>query len=478
MLILSLPVSHSGKPVMTPDTMEMVDAIELRVDYLAPFDLAVIQRLRAEINLPVILTLRSQAQGGLFPHDVSAYKTIMWQLAALNPDYLDVENAYLQAIAADLKAEFPTLKIIASHHVIDHTPEDLSSLLQQMQHPAVTHYKIVTQANSIIDALRMLEFLQAQQHYYPLSAFCMGELGECTRILAPIFGGQLHYASADSNFVTAPGQVSVAALREIYNFPALQPGYQIFALLGNPVSHSVGHLFHNMKFQQQQYQAVYVKLRVAPHELALALDYAERLGFLGFSITMPLKEVILPLLDDCDDWSCACGAVNTVLRQGENWFGSNTDGPACIQVLKEQTDIRGKQVVILGAGGAAKAIAYGCIRSGCRVTLLSRHVSKAEAVAKAMGCAAGSLDELAKLVHDGSIILVNTLPDIVWHDPKWLDLVQTSNLSSGSVVLDINYHPAPTTFLSACAQFSNVICVNGMPVFLAQAELQSVGWIK
>src|SRR6185437_13162580 len=172
---------------------------------------------------------------------------------------------------------------------------------------------------SSLDALRMLEFVRKHSNVIGL---CMGELGQITRILAPVVGTPLMYAP-----ISAPilGQLEYRVLVNTYRFRELDPQTAIYGLIGNPVTQSIGHEFHNRYFQHLKQNAVYVKIPLHLQELEAFLTYAKRLPFQGLSVTMPFKEKIIPFLDEIDPVAKEIGAVNTLLfRAGKIW-GYNTD---------------------------------------------------------------------------------------------------------------------------------------------------------
>lgn len=247
-------------------------------------------------------------------------------LLSLGPDYAD--------------HPFPGVKYIATHHDFEGTPEDLDGLLVEGD-----VIKIATTAHSIFDSLRMLEFVRRHKNVIGL---CMGEAGQITRILAPVVGSPWTYAYVEKQ--TAPGQISAKELIEVYKYYELGPETPIYGLMGDPVSQSKGYRFHNPRLKE----GVYVPFLVRKGEAQAFLKEVQKFNVCGLSVTMPLKQEVIP------------GEVINTLVGTE---GYNTDGPGALDAIGE---VAGKHLVILGAGGAAKAIAREAEKRGARVTMLHR----------------------------------------------------------------------------------------------------------
>jgi 3-dehydroquinate dehydratase/shikimate dehydrogenase len=263
---------------------------------------------------------------------------------------------------------------IASYHNFEMTP-DLEVVLAQMKerHPRARYYKLATFARSTLDSLRMLHF---QRRHPEVIGVCMGERGALTRILGPVMGCPIVYAPLTEEDKNSPGQLLWSELSLIYHFKSLTPENFICGLIGDPVRRSVGHLFHNPQF-------LYVKMKVEADELESFFALVEDLPFRGLSVTSPLKEKVIPYLARISSEAKAIGAVNTLVRGLSGWEGFNTDGKAAVDVLGE---VRGKKVVVVGAGGAARAIVYELVKRGAVVTIVNRTKKKGQDLAIELGC--------------------------------------------------------------------------------------------
>ncbi len=475
MLIATLPVTdYAAATQHIFQLADRADGIELRLDYLAHWDMTALAVLRQACKVPVIMTLRSRAQGGHYPHAESQRIQALMALCALNPDYLDVEYDVPAAHRQAIRQCYPAIKIILSYHNFQETPVDLPALFETIYQPDCYAYKIVTLAHSSVDALRMLHCVLTHQHRYRIIGFCMGEAGQLTRILSPIVGNLLCYAYWDPNHAVAPGQLSIQDLLTIYDYRRLNAATQVLALLGDPIDKSVGHILHNRAFAVLHQNAVYVKLRVLPEELSAVLDWVKRLPFMGLSITMPIKEDVMPLLDEIDATARSIGAVNTIVRQHNRYLGLNTDGLGAMQALAAHTPISGQTILVVGAGGAARAIAYEALRQHSKVMIVNRTLATAQRLADDLGCEAYALDALPTLTYT---VCINTLPESAYQSPNMVALWQPSHLLPNIIAMDIVYQPIETAFLRL-AKVAGWYCIPGFTMFIAQALLQLHHWFQ
>lgn len=476
MLIATLAVKdYASTQQQLFQIADRADGVELRLDYLNHWDITALTALRKACALPVILTLRSRAHGGHYPHSETQRIQEIMALCTLNPDYLDVEyDVPVQHIQA-IRCRYPAIKIILSYHNFEETPADLLGLFQTMYQPDCYAYKIATHAQSSLDALRMLQCVLMLRPRHRMIGLCMGEAGQCTRILGPVVGSIFSYACWDPAQPTAPGQLSLQDLATIYHYRQLNPATKVYALLGNPVHLSVGHILHNRAMQMLQQNAVYVKLRVASEALPEALHLLRQLPCWGLSITMPLKEAILPCLDDIDPEAQAIQAVNTVLRQQQRWIGLNTDGIGAIQALSAHGSLAGQTLILIGAGGAARAIAYVALRHQAKVVIVNRTLARAQRLATELGCEAHALSAFPTLT--GYTLCVNTLPEQAYQDPEMQALWQSLPKVTNVLAMDIVYQPVETIFLRL-VKAVGWRSIPGYEMYIAQALLQIQHWFQ
>ncbi len=476
MLIVTLPITMNVHHLPDLSTLEHVDALEFRLDYfIGALNIEQIALLRRASPVPVIFTLRCPRQGGHYPHSTAQRLRDMTLLCALNPDYVDLEYDVPHDVMVELHERFPEIQWIISYHNFQETPIDLLAIMQAIQHPLVHRYKMVTQANSTLDALRMLQFVWSCTPTYTLMGFCMGEEGQCTRILCPLFGSFGTYACLDSDLATAPGQLTVHDMVNIYHVHQLNCKTKIYALLGDPVHRSLGHRLHNQAMRSLGQNAVYIKLRIRANELAPVLHVCRALPFEGFSITMPWKETVIPLLDAIEPSSQAIAAINTVVKRDERLIGLNTDGLGTMQALEKFVVIEQQTILILGAGGAARAVAYEAVKRGAQVIIMNRSLEKAKTLAHALNAPAYELHQFPNMQALAYTVIINTLPEPVFLEQKIHDIFAPSSFLPHIVAMDLVYQPLETLFLKQALR-AGCHCIGGDKLFINQALLQMKTW--
>lgn len=437
--------------------LQEADLIEFRLDLYDHS--SIVRNVIDSCFLPTIFTLRSQENGGFFKGNESDQLEILSSLIDLKPDYIDLDNS----ICAEYLKIFPSeIKIIRSYHNFEKTPEDLDVVLDELSSIPADLYKIATMANTTQDALRLLNFAKDSQK--PLTAMAMGEIGEITRVLGPVVGCPFVYASLNRKTSTAPGQISATTLRSVYHHNLLDRETSLFGLVGDPVKQSIGHLVHNTNMKDQG--AVYVKLHVTPDELEPCLELAVKLGFKGLSVTIPHKESIIPLLDEVDDVAGTIGAVNTVTIKNGRLYGSNTDANGALDAIESVTPVSKKQMILLGAGGAIRAVAFEAKRRGGELVILNRDPLRAKQLAEELSCRWGSLDQVGDYSYD---IIINGTPNPMPIDPE--------KIRAKTLAMDLSITPEDTAFLQAARKVGCTI-IYGKEMFLKQAQGQTETWFK
>ncbi|MGA9177113.1 MAG: shikimate dehydrogenase [Desulfobacterales bacterium] len=243
----------------------------------------------------------------------------------------------------------------------------------------------------------------------------------------------------------------------------------LFAVLGDPVSHSLGPVMHNTAFSELGYNGTYLAFRVK--DIGKAVVGIKALGIKGASITIPHKVSVMDFLDELDDTAQKIGAVNTILNKKDVLIGYNSDGIGAVKALFERTTIEDKNVVILGAGGAARAIGFAIISEGGRVTVINRTLTKGEKLAKDLGA---DFQPISKLNQTACHILINTTPVGMFPDIDAIP-IRRQDLDKAMVVMDVVYNPLKTRLLRAA---ENIGCqtIDGVSMFVYQGAFQLELW--
>jgi len=243
----------------------------------------------------------------------------------------------------------------------------------------------------------------------------------------------------------------------------------LYCVLGDPVSHSLSPVMHNSAFAHTGYNGAYLAFKVT--DLASAVTGIKALGIKGASITIPHKVAVMELLDSIDEKARKIGAVNTIVNKDGKLYGYNTDCIGAINVLLEKTDIKGKDVVMIGAGGAARAIGFGIMSEGGKLTILNILKDEGELLAKDLRVKYYPLSYFNKV---DCQILINATP--VGMTPNTEDMpVESKNLKKDMVVMDIVYNPLKTRLLKE-AENIGCITVDGVSMFVYQGAAQFEMW--
>jgi 3-dehydroquinate dehydratase / shikimate dehydrogenase len=447
--------------------LAVADILELRLDLIAAHDLNI---LLDGAPLPVIVTNRSKHDGGQFKGSDEERIKPLRDALRYGADYVDIEvstpREYLQPF---LEGEDAT-KIILSYHDFSHTPEDFNPLYETMCEMPGEIIKIVTYARDLGDNLKMFELLQrAKREKQKMIGLCMGDLGEISRILSPLFGGFLTFGSLETGLESAPGQIPASTLKNIYRINAERSEFKIYGVIGNPVSKSQGYLVHNRAFQEKGSSDIYVSFLV--DNVAKFFNTFKDF-FSGLSVTMPGKEQIMPLLDRIDETAQKIGAVNTVVKEGSDWVGYNTDCSGAISALEAYTSLQGKNVLILGSGGTAKAIGYGVKEKGGHLTVTyNKNKERGESLAKELDCEVIFARDAGTRVID---VLINCSP--VGMSPKINESpFLARDFKKGMVVFDSVYNPMETRLLRE-AKAAGCTVIHGSELFINQAARQFELW--
>ncbi|MCC5598307.1 shikimate dehydrogenase [Nostoc favosum] len=263
---------------------------------------------------------------------------------------------------------------------------------------------------------------------------------------------------------------------------------KLLGVIGHPVEHSLSPAMHNAAIAHLGLDYVYLPFPIAPHNLEIAIAGFAAIDVVGFSVTIPHKQAIMPLLSEITPLAQAIGAVNTVSRQNNQWVGTNTDIEGFIAPLQTtyQQDWSQKVVVILGNGGAARAVVAGCHQLGfAKIHVVGRNVQRLQEFANSWNNSPISenlqvhqWEELPKLIPQANL-LVNTTPIGMY--PKVnespLSVEEIANLPKGAIAYDLIYIPKPTQFLEQ-AEKQGAIAINGLEMLVQQGVAALKIWLQ
>lgn len=433
-----------------------IDAIELRLDLFPVIDLDKIQKAILESSLPLLFTLRKASQGGCFLGNELERMKLIEKILLLKPEFMDLEDDMDSTFILNQIRAHPEVKFILSHHSFTHTAINIETIYAKMLSYPAYSYKIACTPSSTNETLSLLLF---SKKHPKLSVIPMGEIGSFGRILSCTLGNKLNYTFHPSKKVLAPGQIPLEDLTHIYRYSKLNIETNLYGLIGDPITRSIGHVYHNDVFAEQNRNAVYLKMAVKENELKDFFPLAKKIGFLGLSVTMPLKEKVLAYIDIVDPLAEPIKAINTLLFQGDQIFGTNTDGIGALDALEEHSSIRGKKLVLIGAGGGSRAIAFEATKRGAILYVINRTLDRALSLAQELCCEGSSLLDLPS-TYD---IIINTSSH-----PMPID-----QISPSALVMDITYFPKKTLFLEKALSLGCNV-VYGEEMFTRQAREQAI----
>jgi 3-dehydroquinate dehydratase/shikimate dehydrogenase len=419
-----------------------------------------------------IATCRRKAFGGGFEGTAAEQVDILTDAARAGCLLVDieVETAEELGVGALARLREAGAAVIVSWHDFAATP-DLEAVLERMRPFAPDFYKVVPTAQSLRDSLRLLDLLETHGRGGNLIAMSMGLRGVLTRVLGPRFGSVFTFASADGTEGTAPGQLSVSELRDLYRIEAITPKTTVYAVAGQPIGGSKSPLMHNTAFAVTGMDAVYLPLETA--DATELQEVLERLNVRGLSATMPLKESVLPLLTRTDDSVTAMRACNTLLRYADGALaGFNTDIGGIVGPLARNMELKGGRVLVIGAGGAARAAVYGLRQCGAEVWVLNRTVSRAEMLAMEFGAHVQDR-ELLKSTHFDA--MVHTTPYGMRN--QIMEPPMEPEEMNCKLFFDTVYNPMETPLIQA-AKARGIVTIPGVAMFVEQGVRQFEIWTE
>lgn len=444
---------------------------ELRLDYLREFNdfEARLHQMLLRLHFPqTIATCRRAQAGGLFHGRVEQQADVLAAAVRAGCHWVDVEIESVDRRGVSLLRQFQPAKLLVSYHNYCNTPP-LGEIYRRLARLPVQVLKFATRARELRDNLRILRLLKAHRGRSPkLVALGLGASGLPSRLLALRWGCPFTYAAPGDHLDVAPGQLPLEVMRSVYRVERVDHRAQLFGVVGSRASISLSPAMQNAAFQAKRVNAIYLPCET--HRLADFLAFAQEMGFLGFSITMPFKSAIIRHLDWLDPLATRIGACNTVAVQHGKWMGWNTDAAAVVEVLTKRLRLAGSPILILGAGGAARAAAYALRAEGAEVFIAARREAAARRLARGISAQVVPWSSANGLDVDA---VINATPvGMAPHaDALPIDLARLRV----RVVFDMVYYPLETRFL-ARARGRGLTAIAGLEMLVAQGARQFEIW--
>ncbi len=459
MICIPIPARTNEKMrVMMAQAAPLADLLELRVDGIPDPDLRYLLENRPR---PVIVTNRPAEEGGLYAGTEERRLKILEEAAALGAEYVDIELA-----AAGLCHTSGARRIISVHD-FDGMGGDIDEVHRRISSAGADIAKLAVTAGGILDNLRIFDLLRSAS--IPTIAIAMGEHGQISRILGRKFGAFLTFASLNEESASAPGQVTAERMRNEFRYRSIGPATQVCGVIANPVAHSLSPAMHNAAFAEYEMDFVYLPFLV--DDLAEFVAAFDALDVVGYSVTLPHKADALRAAHEADELSRRIGAANTLYRRGDKLLATNTDYAGALEALEEEMGgsdpLAGRPVLLIGAGGAARALAFGLKEKGAQVTIANRTFERGEKLAQETGARVCHLEDLPALTAD---VLINTT-SVGMHPRTSASPVPREVLRQGMIVFDAVYNPR-NTLLIRHAKAAGCRVVYGARWLVNQAALQ------
>src|ERR1700758_5302313 len=469
-------------PVTGSDATDLVDKaeafvrdntfLEFRLDYLSHPAQALPKIKRFTEYHPqvvVIATCRRQASGGKFRGSLPSQLAVLSKAASAGCQVLDLE---LQSASKCKPEQLQRLRtkaaLIISFHDFRAT-KNLEKTLDKMAAYPADFYKIVGTATTLYDNVTMMKFLEKQSDKHSLIGLCMGEQGIISRVLAVRAGSTFTFAAVSADEKTAPGQVTAQELRNVYRIEQVDAATRVFGVAGDPVSHSLSPVIMNAAFRRENVNGVYLALHAKT--LKDLLTCVKEIPIHGLSVTMPYKESILSHLDNTDSHTTKIGACNTVVRaQDGKLYGFNTDTAGIVRPLERRLNtLEGARILVIGAGGAARAAVFGLKERGSEVYILNRSAAPAKKLAHQARARLVKRPDLKKLAFD---VIINATPVGMGNTRE--TPLQDKEINA-RYVFDMVYDPAETRLLKLAKERGAQV-IPGIEMFVHQAARQFEIW--
>jgi 3-dehydroquinate dehydratase/shikimate dehydrogenase len=296
----------------------------------------------------------------------------------------------------------------------------------------------------------------------------MGEQGVISRVLSVRAGSAFTFGAVSAESKTAPGQVSARDLRSIYRIDQVDAATRIYGVAGDPVEHSLSPVIMNAALRRENVNGVYVGLHAKT--LKDLLNCMREIPLHGISVTMPYKQAIVEHLDNTDAHTAKIGACNTVVRgQDGKLYGFNTDIVGIVRPLEQRLTLENAKVLVIGAGGAARAAVFGLKERGAEIWILNRTAIKAQKLARQAKAHVIKRADLRKTAFD---IIINATP-VGMGNTK--DCPLKEDEVQAKVVFDMVYDPVETRLLQI-ARSKGIAVVAGIEMFVHQAAHQFEIW--
>ncbi|UTC65582.1 type I 3-dehydroquinate dehydratase [Treponema sp. OMZ 788] len=458
---------------------KLIDIAELRVDYLNQSEILYLRNFPERAGIPCILTVRRKSDGGNFMGGEGARMTIFARglaFASTNPiknfSYIDLESDFDSSGIEEAARAFD-IKIIRSLHAKSPV-KNIVKTLEGLRRFETDIPKFAFRANSLNDVSELFKASKLiENQEYIVSV--MGPYGVASRILSKKLNSQIVYTFTHEYIKKNKLEqelIDPEKLEDLYGFSKIDNATTIYGVIGKDVNTSLSPKIHNTGFKRKNLNSVYLPISaVSPKD---ALDFANLLNIKGLSVTAPFKGEIIPLVNSISEASKFIGAVNTLVNENKKWFGYNTDVDGFEQALIEflnEKDLRRYKVAIIGAGGAARAVAQVVKALHGKACIFNRTAEKAQNIAEKYNFKWALLDPInIKQLYNFSELIIQTTN--AGMEPNLdVDPLSFYTFTGKEKVFELIYRPETTKLLKRARTAGCRVC-NGYKMLEYQAYHQ------
>jgi 3-dehydroquinate dehydratase/shikimate dehydrogenase len=451
--------------------------LEFRLDYLDK-PAAALPKLKSFLaehtEVTAVGTCRRAENGGKFEGSVAAELDILIKAAtpAEGQTAFQIVDLELESAETLKKGDLAKLRetgvaLIVSHHNFKET-KDLDGIYARVAPFEPDFVKIVPTAKTLTDNVTLMRFIERISDVAAIVGICMGDAGIISRVLGLRAGSAFTFAAATTGEETGPGQIAARTLVETYRIEEVDAATKVYGVAGNPVNKSLSPIMMNTAFRRETVNAVYLALQTAKIEDLVSL--IGQIPIHGVSVTMPHKQAILPHLEHMDPLSQKIGACNTVLRTEGKLYGFNTDVAGIVTPLAKRLPLHGAKVLVLGAGGSARAAVFGLREKGADLFILNRTPETAAKLAKQSGAKVIKREAVPKTTFD---VILNATP-VGMAGQKAAQILTVDDLKT-KFVFDLVYNPIDTPLIRMARQ-AGIPVITGVEMFVQQGARQFEIW--
>lgn len=427
----------------------LIDLAELRIDLLdASYNIDALKRFPSICDKPVILACRRKRDGGSFSGSERSRVQLMKKLLDSGFRYLDLEED-LTGSGLEQLAAARSIPVIRSFQDTEQIPADLFKRMMKIHEQGEIPKASVT-PQSFADVFTLFRGREELKEIPQKIVVALGNYGVPARILYKRIGSLLTYCTSSGGTEKGSGHMIPEALKNLYHADTVTDETELYGIIGNPVMHSASPAIHNPGLSRLGLNAVYVPFQV--DSVRHFFSFAEWADMRGFSVTIPHKKHVLPYLGNITREVKQIGSCNTVVRSGKLWKGINTDYYGFLHPIQE--DIESgvvKKALVIGAGGAARAVVWALRNFGCSVTIVNRTFERAQQLAAETGSAAIEIDRYLQNLDRHPDLIVQTtsvgMEPYIDGDP-----LPGYQFNGEEIVYDLIYAPKMTRILNRAGQ--------------------------